>query len=114
MEKYPGEASRVARDLNIDTATLQKVADQGDGPSALLNRRLRLLLGFDLGQLRIREPAIAQDLARCCALCRSKSQCARDLARNPGGGNWRTYCPNEATIEMLRPGLAGMAAALEY
>jgi hypothetical protein len=111
MEKYPAEAGRLARDLNVDKATLLKVGSQGSGPPALLNRRLRLL-GIDPEQLRKREPIAAQDLARCCALCRSKSRCARDMARDPNGGQWRAYCPNEPTIELLRPGLVGMAAAL--
>jgi hypothetical protein len=105
MQKCPTEANRVARDLNIDQATLLKVASQGSGPPALLNRRLRLL-GIDPEQLRRREPAVAQDLARCCALCGSKSRCARDLAREPSGGHWRTYCPNKSTLEMLQPRLA--------
>jgi hypothetical protein len=111
MDKYPTEAGRLARDLNLDRATLLKVGSQGNGPPVLLNRRLRLL-GIDPEQLRRREPAVAQDLARCCALCGSKSRCARDLARKPGSESWRTYCPNETTLEMLRPSFAAAPAAL--
>jgi hypothetical protein len=111
MQKYPTEAGRLAHDLNIDQVTLLKVAGQGSGPPVLLNRRLRLL-GIDPEQLRRSEPAVAQDLARCCALCGSKSRCARDMAREPKSESWRAYCLNEPTLEMLRPGLVGMAAAL--
>ena len=44
------------------------------------------------------EPAAAQDLARCCTLCGSKSRCARDLASKPGAADWKDYCPNEPTL----------------
>ncbi|HJS06804.1 MAG TPA: hypothetical protein VJ809_04065 [Pirellulales bacterium] len=101
MQKCPADADRLARDLNVDKMTLLKIAGQGSGPPALLNRRLRLL-GIDPGALQRREPAVAQDLARCCALCGSRSRCARDLASNSGGSKWRSYCPNEPTLEMLR------------
>ena len=100
MQKSPAEADRLARDLNIDKTTLLKVAGQGSGPPVLLNRRLRLL-GIDPEQLRKREPAVAQDLARCCALCGSKSRCAKDMARDPGAVHWRSYCPNEPTLAAL-------------
>jgi hypothetical protein len=98
----PAEADRLARDLNIDKASLLAVTGRGSGPPVLLNQRLRLL-GIDPEQLRRAEPAVTQDLARCCALCGSKSRCARDLARNPGDAGWRTYCANEPTLEALGP-----------
>ena len=90
----PGEAGRVARDLNLDTATLMQITARSSGPPVLLNRRLALL-GIDPEQLRRREPAAAQDLARCCALCGSKARCARDLASKPSSARWKDYCPNE-------------------
>jgi hypothetical protein len=101
-QNCPGEADRLARDLNIDKADLLQVAGQGSGPPVLLNRRLRLL-GIDPEQLRRAEPAVSQDLARCCALCGSKSRCAKDMDRNPGGAGWRSYCPNEPTLAALGP-----------
>ncbi len=98
----PGEADRLARDLNIDKTDLLQVAGRGSGPLVLLNRRLRLL-GIDPEQLCRAEPAVSQDLARCCALCGSKSRCANDMDRNPGGTAWRGYCPNEQTLAALGP-----------
>jgi len=101
-QSCPSEADRVARDLNIDKADLQQLAGRGSGPPVLLNRRLRLL-GIDPEQLRRAEPAVSQDLARCCTLCGSKSRCAKDMARDPGTANWRSYCPNESTLAALGP-----------
>jgi len=98
----PGEADRLARDLNIDKADLRQLAGHRSGPPVLLNRRLRLL-GIDPEQLRRAEPAVSQDLARCCTLCGSKSRCAKDMARDPGAAGWKSYCPNEPTLAALGP-----------
>ena len=108
VQGSPGEADRVARDLNLDRATLMQIAARGSGPPVLLNRRLALL-GIDLEQLRRREPAAAQDLARCCTLCGSKARCARDLASKPESNRWKDYCSNEpklAALLTLQPELA--------
>lgn len=106
----PGEASRVARDLNLDTATLMRVAARSSGPPILLNRRLERL-GIDPERLRRREPAAAQDLARCCALCGSKTRCARDLASKSTSDRLKDYCPNEPTLAALMPLQRELAAA---
>src|SRR5262245_66465190 len=99
---YPTEANRLARDLGVDEVALLKIAAHSGETPTLLNRRLRLL-GIDPAHLRRSEPAVTQDLARCCALCRCKSQCARDLAWHPHSESWRTYCPNSHTLMALRP-----------
>ena len=96
----PAEADRLARDLNIGTASLMKIA--GQGPPVLLYRRLRAL-GIEPERLRRSEPRVVQDLARCCALCSCKVRCTRDLDRRPGDAIWRTYCLNKSTIEALQP-----------
>jgi hypothetical protein len=106
VQGSPDEADRVARDLNLDTATLLQIAARSSGPPVFLNRRLALL-GIDPEQLRRREPAATLDLARCCALCGSKARCARDLASKPASSHWKGYCPNEPTLAalMLQPEL---------
>jgi hypothetical protein len=109
-QECPDEADRLARDLNIDKSSLLKIAGRGRGQPILMNRRLRSL-GIDPAKLSAAEPAIAQDLARCCALCGSKSRCARDLARSPGKPDWRGYCPNEPTIGALGPLHARLSTA---
>ena len=110
VQGSPAEAARVARDLNLDTATLMNIAGRSNGPPVLLNRRLAVL-GIDPEHLRRREPAAAQDLARCCALCGSKTRCARDLASKPESAGWKDYCPNEPTLAALMPLQTGFAAA---
>ena len=110
MKDNPDEAGRMARDLNLDAASLIQIAAHSNGPPVLLNRRLALL-GIDSEQLRRREPAAAQDLARCCALCGSKARCARDLASKPASSQWKDYCPNEPTLAALKPLQPAPAAA---
>ena len=110
VKNNPDEAGRMARDLNLDAATLIQIARCSSGPPVLLNRRLALL-GIDPEQLRRREPAAAQDLARCCALCGSKARCARDLASKPASSQWKDYCPNEPTFAALKPLQPAPAAA---
>jgi hypothetical protein len=103
MRQCPDEADRVARDLKVDQASLLEIS--GRGPPVLLNRRLHAL-GINPERLQRAEPRVAQDLARCCALCECKSRCARDLVRRPDNGIWRTYCASAATLDALRPDYA--------
>lgn len=110
VRRNPGEAGRVARDLGMDIPTLVKIAGRSSGPPILLNRRLKLL-GIDPEQLKRREPAVAQDLARCCTLCGSKARCSRDLTAKSESADWKNYCPNEPTLAALMPLHAGHAAA---
>lgn len=110
MQNNPDEAGLLSRDLNIDRSTLLEVARKGSGSAALLFRRLPLL-GIDPEQLRRREPAVVQDLSRCCSLCTCKFRCARDMAREPHGKAWRSYCPNKATLDALRPAATEPVAA---
>ena len=111
VQNDPTEATRLAQDLNVDKASLVRIAGQGRGPPVLLNRRLRAL-GIDPEHLRRSEPAVAQDLARCCALCGCRSRCARDLSRQPASENWRTYCVNEQTLAALAPRHAQPSTAM--
>jgi hypothetical protein len=99
VRNNPIEASRVARDLNLDIASLLKIAAR-DGAPRLLDRRLALRQ-MTLKVLRHTHPAVAQDLERCGALCERKARCARDLDRNAGCADSTDYCPNEHTISAL-------------
>ena len=110
VQNNPDEAGLLSRDLNINGSTLLEVAGKGSGSADLLFRRLRFL-GIDPEQLRKREPAVVQDLSRCCSLCTCKVRCARDMAREPHGKAWRSYCPNKATLDALRPAAAEPVAA---
>lgn len=95
----PSAVERLARDLNLDKASLLAVVAQGDAASDLLKRWLHAL-GLDPGRIAKRDPAVARDLARCCALCSSKRRCARHLA-HANRAAWESYCPNKPTLDAL-------------
>jgi len=94
------EAGRVARDSQMNISALLDVAGQGTAGLKLLELRAHQC-GIDLGNLGRAHPGVARDLARCCALCRRKSRCARDLRADPKNGVWRTFCPNRETFDAL-------------
>ena len=50
------------------------------------------------------DPILFQELSIRCGTCDSVTRCASDLARNANdemNQNWRDYCPNAATFNML-------------
>lgn len=93
----PDEAGRLARDFRMNVSTLLEVTAHGTAGLKLLELRAHQC-GIDLGSLGRVHPGVARDLARCCALCRRKSRCARDLRADPKSEAWRTYCPNRETF----------------
>jgi hypothetical protein len=78
-----------------------------DGHADDLLRRRMIVLGLDPDKLALSDPTLLLHLRKCCALCRSPEDCALDLARAstgqswPDRDNWRDYCENVLTLEML-------------
>ena len=93
----PGEAGRVARDLNLDTETLVKIAGRGNGPPVLLNRRLALL-GIDPEQLRQREPAAAQDLAPAVLFAAARRAAPATSSATPQATSGKTTAPTNTHL----------------
>lgn len=97
---YPDEAGRIAHDLQMTTVGLIEVANRGSGGLDLLESRAKHC-GIDFDELGQAQPDVARDLARCCALCRSKARCSRDLCLHPQNTVWRSYCCNSETFTAL-------------
>jgi hypothetical protein len=93
----PDEAGRIARDLQMNTAGLVRLAGRGSGALDLLKSRAKQC-GIDLDELERAHGDVERDLTRCCALCRNKARCGRDLRLRPQNLIWRTYCPNSETF----------------
>jgi hypothetical protein len=78
----------------------------GDHADDLLRRRM-LTLDLDPYELALSDPALVRHLQSCCALCENQDDCASDLARAStdrawqGRDDWRDYCENASTLEML-------------
>ena len=97
------EVDRVARDLGISASELRTLASYGPNAAELLNRRMAALR-IDPDRVGTLDPFTLRDLQRLCTTCRSRRQCARDLA-DPSAAesrqDWQDYCPNAATLNML-------------
>ena len=95
------DVDRIARDLGVSGAELRKLASLGPDAADQLLRRMEAL---DLNPAAVAgtEPPTFQDLQRVCSLCDSHKRCAQDLASNPAGSVWEDYCPNAATLKVLK------------
>lgn len=93
------ELGRKASEFGLSAGELRYLAATGSGTTGLLNKRLRAL---DIAPLEIAAvPGLKPALDRCCFMCDSKSECARDLRTDPHSASWEQYCPNEATLSAL-------------
>ena len=65
----------------LSAGELRDLAATGPGATDLLNKRLRAL---GIAPLEIAAvPGLKPALERCCSMCDSKSECARDLRTDP-------------------------------
>jgi hypothetical protein len=97
------QLDRLARDLGLSASDLCLLVKTG-ADSAILLRRRMATLHVDPDEITRSEPGVFRDLRRVCAVCGSRDECVRDLAREPdepGAREWRDYCPNVATLNML-------------
>jgi hypothetical protein len=94
----PSEVSRIAGETGVSVRELSELAAEGPDADAPLRRRLNIL-HLDLGALTRREPATVRDMQRVCSRCADRGQCKHDLAANPEGSDWESYCPNVQTIK---------------
>ena len=61
-------------------------------------------LQIDRGELANEDPLLFYELQGKCVLCRSKDECAEDLAGEFGDARWDrwwAYCPNSATLAQI-------------
>jgi hypothetical protein len=94
----PSEASRIAGEIGVSVRELGELAAEGPDSDAPLRRRLDIL-HLDIGALTRREPATVRDMQRVCSHCADRGRCKHDLATDPEGADWETYCPNVDTIK---------------
>ena len=103
----PDQVKRMAQDLGLSASELLSLSSQGLYGSNLLERRMAAL-NLEPDELARSEPALLRDLQRLCTTCTSPRRCARDLAQElardpaePASRDWREYCPNATTLNML-------------
>jgi hypothetical protein len=97
----PGELERVARELNVTPADLERLVRQVSRGANELPYTLTAL-GIDEAALRRAEPALLRDMERICSFCTHKRQCHQELTAGTAATNYVEYCENADTIDMLR------------
>jgi hypothetical protein len=97
----PGELERVARELNVTPADLERLMLQGSRGENELPYTLTAL-GIDETALRRAQPVLLRDMERVCSFCTHKRQCHEELAAGTAATNYVEYCENADTIDTLR------------
>jgi hypothetical protein len=97
----PGELARVARELNVTPADLERLVRQGSQGANELPYTLTAL-GIDETALWRAEPALLRDMERVCSFCTHKRRCHEELAAGTAATNYVEYCENSETIDMVR------------
>jgi transcriptional regulator with XRE-family HTH domain len=96
-----GELERVARDLNVTPADLERLVRQGSQSESDLAYMIKAL-GIDEAALRRAESTLLRDMERVCSFCAHKRQCHRELATGTAATNYVEYCENADAIDTLR------------
>jgi transcriptional regulator with XRE-family HTH domain len=96
-----GELERVAHDLNVTRADLERLVRQGSESANELAHMIAAL-GIDEAALRRAEPALLRDMERVCSFCTHKRQCHQELATGTAATNYVEYCENADAIDTLR------------
>jgi len=109
FERESGGSNEMARPDQdpMPAAELLSISSQGLYGSNLLERRMAAL-HLDPKELAGSEPELFRDLQRLCTSCRSPMRCAQELAQEfarnpsePASNEWRDYCPDGTTLNML-------------
>jgi hypothetical protein len=94
------EVDRMAKDVGVSADELRRLVNQGPESAELLLRRMAEL-DLDRSEVTRQEPETFRELQQVCSRCKSRRQCARDLASHAADPAWKDYCPNAATLEAL-------------
>lgn len=97
----PGELERVARELKVTPADLERLVRQGAQSANALAYTLTAL-GIDETALWRAQPALLRDMERVCSFCTHKRRCHEELAAGTAAANYVEYCENAETMDMVR------------
>lgn len=97
----PGELERVARELKVTPADLERLVRQGAQSANALTYTLTAL-GIDETALWRAQPALLRDMERVCSFCTHKRRCHEELAAGTAAANYVEYCENAETMDMVR------------
>jgi hypothetical protein len=93
----------LSRNVERAGAALQEPQSESLAEAKLLLRRL-VALGLDPYELALSDPDLVRHLVSSCKRCESPARCMLEFTREPTDPvrqEWREYCPNAATLNML-------------
>jgi hypothetical protein len=96
----PEEIARTAHDIGVSPDELIRLAKKGPHAAERLPRLL-CAVGVDPWTLSRDDPAMMRDMQRLCTACSHKSRCEREIAAGTAAHNYRSFCPNTASLETL-------------
>lgn len=91
---------RLTREMRLSASELYKLATLGPDQTDLLLLRMTAR-NLDPEEICQTVPETCQVLRWVCAICDHRTACARDFTHNPGGSEWKEYCPNAGTLMIL-------------
>ena len=99
-----GTLAYLSDGLSAATSSFCRLASGRDDD---LVRHRMIALGLDPYELALSDPALLRHLQRCCRACENREACASHLARLSTDrgwkrrNDWRDYCENALTLEVL-------------
>lgn len=101
----PGDLERLSHEVGMTSAEFTNMAAMPLGVPKLLTQRLETLQ-LSAAEIERLSPLLLADLSNTCAKCGDKRRCAKDLAANDvagaeGSADWRHYCANAGTLDLL-------------
>lgn len=95
------ELECVAGEYGLSRRDLQDLVAKGPHAADLLYQRMAALRLTRPDVERV-APGLMPDLQKTCSGCNDKAACKKDLASRPDDPAWQAYCPNSATLEVVK------------
>jgi hypothetical protein len=94
------EVARIAYDLGVSSDELATLASKS-AKSADLLQKLLVALGVDPKNFANDNPMAMHDLQRLCVNCGQKQRCTHEFDVGTAAENYREFCPNAYTLDVL-------------
>jgi len=94
------EVARIAYDLGVSSDEFATLASKSAKSADLLQKML-VALGVDPKNFANDNPMAMHDLQRLCVYCGQKQRCAHEFDVETAAENYREFCPNAYTLDVL-------------
>jgi len=94
------EVARIAYDIGVSSDELATLASKSAKSADLLQKML-VALGVAPKNFANDNPMAMHDLRRLCVNCGQKKRCAHEFDVGTAAENYREFCPNAYTLDVL-------------